>query len=119
MDPFEAGAALHQPVPSGHIFSAHWTGKDRARVRMNVGAYQEKEKNEKTGKRETERRKQSINFKKAACCPSVVVHGAIPQKNGLCKEVHKVTGTLRKANSHLTQPKWGQELHHHVEAAVA
>ena len=29
-----------------------------------------------------------------------------------------VTGALRKANSHLTQPRRGWEPHHHVEAAV-
>ena len=41
---------------------------------MNVAAHHKKEKNEKTGKREAgEERKQSTDFKEAACCPSAVV----------------------------------------------
>ena len=41
------------PTPPGHICSAHRTGKDGARVRINASAHQEKVKNEeiKTGKR--------------------------------------------------------------------
>ena len=46
-----ACAALLWPTPPGHISNAHYTGKDGTRVRMNVGAHQEKEKNEKTGRR--------------------------------------------------------------------
>ena len=53
---------------------------------MNVTAHQEKEKNEetKTGKRKAgeERRRQATDFKKAECCPSVVVQGAARRKNG-------------------------------------
>ena len=55
---------------------------------MNVAAYQEKEKNEKTktGKRKAgEQRKQAIDFKEAACCPSVVVQETARHKNGLCE----------------------------------
>ena len=44
---------------------------------MNVAAHQEKEKNEKTGKREAgEERKQSADLKRAACCPLLVVQRA-------------------------------------------
>ena len=51
---------------------------------MNVAAHQEKEKNEKTSKREAgEERKQSTDFKKAVCCPSAVVQRAALRKNGL------------------------------------
>ena len=54
---------------------------------MNVAAHQEKEKDEKTGKREVEeKRRQETDFKRAACCPSAVVQGAARQKNGLCRE---------------------------------
>ena len=42
MDPFVARAAV-QPIPSGHITSVHWTGKDGARVRVNVAIYHKKE----------------------------------------------------------------------------
>ena len=53
---------------------------------MNFAANQEKEKNEKTGKRETgEARKQSTDLKEAACCPSAVVQKAARQKNSLCE----------------------------------
>ena len=52
---------------------------NRERVRMNVATHQEKEKNEKTGKRN------ATNFKKAACCPFAVVQGAARRKIGLCE----------------------------------
>ena len=58
----------------------------RGQVRINVAAHQEKEKNEKTGKREAgEDRKQSNNFKEAACCSSGVVQRAARRTNGLCE----------------------------------
>ena len=41
---------------------------------MNVAAHQEKEKNEKTGKREKgQKKRQAADFKEVACCPSAVV----------------------------------------------
>ena len=49
MNPFGAGAALHRPAPPGHISSAPRARKDRASVRINVTAHQEK-KNEETKK---------------------------------------------------------------------
>ena len=49
---------------------------------MNVAAHHEKEKNEKTCKREAEnKRKQPTNFKEAACYPNAVVQRAVRQKN--------------------------------------
>ena len=43
---------------------------------MNVASYQNKEKNEKTGKRWAgEERRQETDFKEAPCCPSAVVKG--------------------------------------------
>ena len=47
---------------------------------MSVAAHQEKEKNEKTGRR----RKKTGRFKEAACHP-LVVQGAARRKNGLCE----------------------------------
>ena len=41
---------------------------------MNVAAHQEKEKNEKTGKRKEEEKKQ-VNFKETVCYHSAVVQG--------------------------------------------
>ena len=52
---------------------------------MNVAAHQEKEKNEKTGKRKTGVERKQANFKEAACYPSAVVQGAARRKNGLCE----------------------------------
>ena len=50
---------------------------------MNVAANQEKENNEKTGKRKAGVEKKQANFKEATCYPSAVIHGAARRKNGL------------------------------------
>ena len=71
---------MNRPIPPDHISSAHLAGKDGARVRMNIVAHQEKEKNE-----ETKMGREETDFKEAACCPSVVIRGAEQRKNGLCK----------------------------------
>ena len=68
------------------------TGKYGARVRMNVTACQE----EKTGKRDAEERKQSTDFKEAACCPSAVVQRAARRKNGLYKRKNRGNWNPRK-----------------------
>ena len=52
---------------------------------MNVAAYQEKEKNEKTGKRKTGEERRQADFKETACYPSAVVQRAARRKNGLCE----------------------------------
>ena len=52
---------------------------------MNVAAHQEKEKNEKTGKRKAGVEKKQANFKEAVCYPSAVIQGAARRKNGLCE----------------------------------
>ena len=51
------------------------------RVRMNVAAHQEKEKDEKTGKiKAGEERRQVTDVKEATCCPSAVIQRAARQK---------------------------------------
>ena len=45
MDPFRADAALHRPIPPGHISSAQRVEKDGTRVRGNVAAHQKHRKN--------------------------------------------------------------------------
>ena len=62
----------------------NWT-KNGTRVRMNVAAYQEKEKNEKTRKRKAGEERRQVDFKEAGCYPSAVVQGTARQKNGLCE----------------------------------
>ena len=52
---------------------------------MNVAAHQEKEKNEKTGKRKAGVERRQADFKEAACYPFVVVWGLHGEKNGWCK----------------------------------
>ena len=52
---------------------------------MNVTAHQEKEKNEKTGKRKAGEERKQADFKEAACYLPAVVQGAARQKNGLCE----------------------------------
>ena len=81
--------------------------------RMNVAAYQEKEKNKKTGKRKAGEERRQADFKEAACYPSSVVQGAARQKMVCVRGVPGVTGTLGKTNSHFNPT----EPHHYVEAA--
>ena len=52
---------------------------------MNVATHQEKEKNEKTVKRNAGVKRRQANFKEAACYPSAIVQGAARRKNGLCE----------------------------------
>ena len=65
---------------------------------MNVGAHQEKKKNEetKTGMKKVGKgRRQVANFREAVCRLFAVVQGAARQKNG-SRGVSGVTGTLEK-----------------------
>ena len=52
---------------------------------MNITAHQEKEKNEKTGKRKAGEERKQTDFEEAACYPSAVVQRAARRKNGLCE----------------------------------
>ena len=52
---------------------------------MNVAAHQEKEKNEKTGKRKAGEERRQADFKETACYPSAVVQRAARRKNALCE----------------------------------
>ena len=52
---------------------------------MNDAAHQEKEKNEKTGKKRAGVERRQANFKEVACYPSAVVQGAARRKNALCE----------------------------------
>ena len=47
---------------------------------MNIAAHQEKEKDEKMGKRKAGVERRQANFKETACYPSAVVQGAAQQK---------------------------------------
>ena len=66
---------------------------------MKVAAH--REKNEKTGKSKVgKERKQSTDFKEAACCPLLSFKGQHGEKMVCMRGVPGVTGTLGKANSH-------------------
>ena len=72
---------------------------------MNVSAHQEKEKNEKVGKRKTgEESRQATVFKETACCSSAVVQGQHSEKMVCVTGVPGVTGTLEKATAISSQP---------------
>ena len=72
---------------------------------MNVADHQEKEKNEKTGKRKAGVKRRQANFKEAACYPSAVVQGAARQKMVCVRGVPGVTGPSGRPTAILTQPK--------------
>ena len=82
MDPFRQVAALHQPTSPGHIFNALRTGKDGARLGMNVANYENqflpmpiiraREKQEK--------RREATGCRETDCCASAVVQKATRQK---------------------------------------
>ena len=50
---------------------------------MSVAVHQEKEKNEKTGKRKAGEERRQADFKEAECYPSAVVQGAARRKNAM------------------------------------
>ena len=85
---------------------------------MNVAAHQDKEKNEKTGKRKEGVERRQANFKEAVCCFSAVVQGAARRKNDLCERSARGNWALGKANSHFDPTQTSRGPHHHVEAAV-
>ena len=58
-------------------------------------------------RRAREERRQTANFKEAACCPPAVVHGAARRKMISVKGVSGVNGTLGKANSHFVPTQAG------------
>ena len=74
---------------------------------MNVAAHQDKEKNEKSGKRKAGVERRQASFKEAACYPSAVVQGVHGKKMVCVRRVPGVTGTLRKANSHFNPTQMG------------
>ena len=74
---------------------------------MNVATYQEKGKNEKTGKRMVGEERRQADFKEAACYPSVVVQGLHGEKMVCVRGVPGVTGTLGKTNSHFNPTQTG------------
>ena len=52
---------------------------------MNVATHQEKEKNEKMGKKKAGEERRRADFNEDACYSSAVVQGAARRKNGLCE----------------------------------
>ena len=74
---------------------------------MNIATHQEKEKNEKTGKRKAGEERRQANFTEAACYPSADVQGQHGEKIVCVRGVPRVTGNLGKANSHFNPTQTG------------
>ena len=74
---------------------------------MNVAAHQEKEKNEKTGKRKAGEVRRQADFEEAACYPTLVVQGLYGEKMLCVRGVPGVTGTLGKTNSYFNPTQTG------------
>ena len=73
---------------------------------MNVSAHQEKEKNEKKGKRKAvEERIQATDLKEAACCPFAVVQGAVRQKKLARGEFPEYLGPSKRPTTISTESK--------------
>ena len=86
---------------------------------MNVAAHQEKEKNEKAGKRKAgEEREDWPILKRLRATLLRSFRGLHGEKMVCVNGVPGVTGTLGKANSHFDPTQTGRGPHHHVEAAV-
>ena len=83
---------------------------------MNVAAHQEKEKNEKTGKRKAGEDRPILKRLRATLLRSF--RGLHGEKMLRVRGVPGITGTLKRPTAILTQPKRGWGPHHHVEAAV-
>ena len=83
---------------------------------MNVATHQEKEKNEKTGKRKAGEGRPILKGLLATLLWSF--RGFHGEKMVCVRGVPTVTGTLGKANNHFDPTQTGRGLHHHVEAAV-
>ena len=74
---------------------------------MNAAAHQEKEKNEKMGKRKAGEKRRQANSKEAVCYLSAVVQGAARRKMVCVRGVPRVTGILGKVNSHSNPTQMG------------
>ena len=106
MDPFGAGAALHRPTPPGDITSAHITGKDVNRVRINVAAHQEKKENEKTSGK---RKEKAVDRFPRGCVLAFCgrSEGAARRKMVYIRAVPEVTETLENANGNFDPNQTG------------
>ena len=83
---------------------------------MNVAAHQEKEKNEKTGKRKAGEDRPILKRLRATLLRSFrALHG---EKMVCVRGVPRITGTLGKANSYFDPIQTGRGPHHHVEEAA-
>ena len=85
---------------------------------MNVATHQEKEKNEKMGKRKAGVERRQANLKSLRTTPLRSFRGLHGEKMVCVRRVPGVTGTLGKANSHFDPTQTSRGPHHHIEAAV-
>ena len=74
---------------------------------MNVAAHQDKEKNEKTGKRKAGKKRKQTDFKEAACYLLRSFRGLHGKKMVCVRGVPGVTETLGKTNNHFNPTQTG------------
>ena len=74
---------------------------------MNVATHQEKEKNEKTGNRRQEKRKDRLILKRLRATLLRSFRGLHGEKIVRVRGVPAITGTLGKANSHFNPTRTG------------
>ena len=61
-----------------------------------------------------EKRRQAIDFKEAACCPSAIVQGHHGEKTVCVRKCPGKLGPSARPTAISTQPKQGQESHHQL-----
>ena len=83
---------------------------------MNVATHQEKEKDEKTGKKKEGEDRPILKRLRATLLRSF--RGLHGEKMVCVRGVPGATGTLGKANSHFGPIQTSRRPHHHVDAAV-
>ena len=85
---------------------------------MNVATHQEREKDEKTGKKKAGVERRQANFKELRATLLRSFRGLHGEKMVCVRGVPGVIRTLGKANSHFDPTQTGRGPHHHVDAAV-
>ena len=83
-----------------------------------MSTHQEKEKNEKIGKRKAGEQRRQAHFKEAGCYPSAIVQGGCTTKNGLCEGSAQGNWDPQEGHSHFNTTQTELGPHPHVEVAV-
>ena len=93
-------STINEPDQSMCSIALGRSGQDGSRMRMNVVAHQEKEKNKKTARGRQEKRKDRPILKRLRAILLRSFRGLHGEKMICVRGVPEVTGILWKANSH-------------------